>query len=131
MIRRIVSSAALLATAMVLGSGGAVLADHVRIEAPVVVPGGTVSPPPLPTAPQTLQADEIKANLVRANVIYTNRLRADTVRGTVYQGRDVKVDDSQGKIRAPEVVASVIYADEISANTVIADQVYVRHLDRR
>ena len=78
-----------------------------------------------------LQAEEIKADVVRANVIYANKLQADQVRGTVYQGRQVKVSDGQGRIRAPEVVASVIYAGEISANTVVADQVYVRELDRR
>jgi hypothetical protein len=40
------------------------------------------------------------------------------------------VSDRQGKIKAPEVAASVIYADEISANTVVADQIYVRELKR-
>ena len=67
---------------------------------------------------------------MRANTIYANRIEADEVRGAVHQTRGVKVRDSQGKIKAPEVVASVIYADEISANTVEADTIYVRELDR-
>ncbi len=39
--------------------------------------------------------------------------------------------DSEGKIQAPEVSASIIYADEITANTVIADTIYVRDMERR
>jgi hypothetical protein len=62
--------------------------------------------------------------------IYANKIEADEVRGAVHQTRGVKVRDSRGKIKAPEVVASVIYADEISANTVEADTIYVRELDR-
>lgn len=61
----------------------------------------------------------------------TNKIEADEVRGSVHQSRGVKVRDSQGKIKAPEVVASVIYADQISANTVEADTIYVRDLERR
>jgi hypothetical protein len=43
----------------------------------------------------------------------------------------VKVGDTRGHIKAPEVTASVIYAEEISANTVVAQTVYVRDLRRR
>jgi hypothetical protein len=85
---------------------------------------------PVPTPTQTLQADEIRAGVVRANVIYANRIEADEVRGAVHQTHGVKVRDSQGKLKAPEVVASTIYADTISANTVEADTIYVRDLDR-
>ena len=118
-----------IAAAVMTGSGVVASANHVRIDAPAVP--SVLTPPTVPTPAQTLQAEEIKADVVRANVIYANKLQADQVRGTVYQGRQVKVSDSRGRIRAPEVVASVIYADEISANTVVADQVYVRELDRR
>ena len=38
---------------------------------------------------------------------------------------------SLGSIRAPEVTASVIYADEIRANAVVADEIYVRSLRQR
>lgn len=121
----------------VLGAGtliapvAGVSANHVRVEGvpPVVVaPPAVVVPAPAPA--QTLQADEIQAGVVRANIIYVNKLEADEVRGTVHQTRSVKVKDSQGKIKAPEVAASVIYADEISANTVVADTIYVRELKR-
>ena len=125
----------------VLGAGtliapvAGVSANHVRVEgvpsatAPVVVaPPAVVVPAPAPA--QTLQADEIQAGVVRANIIYVNKLEADEVRGAVHQTRSVKVKDSQGKIKAPEVAASVIYADEISANTVVADTIYVRELKR-
>ena len=54
--------------------------------------------------------------------------RAAGVVFTDYRG--LKVKESQGKIKAPEVAASVIYADEISANTVVADTIYVRELKR-
>jgi hypothetical protein len=49
----------------------------------------------------------------------------------VHQTRGVKIKDPPGDIRAPEVVASVIYADEIKANSVSADAIYVRDLRRR
>jgi hypothetical protein len=68
--------------------------------------------------------------VVRANVIYANKIEADEVRGVVHQSQSVKVTDSQGKIKSPEVVASVIYADEISANTIVADQIHVGELER-
>jgi hypothetical protein len=107
-----------------------VYANHVKIQgAPstvVVTPRTGVVP-----ASQTLQADSIKAGTVRAGTIYANRIEADDVRGAVHQTKDVKVKNSEGKIEAPEVAASVIYADEITANTVVADMIYVRKLDRR
>jgi hypothetical protein len=60
-----------------------------------------------------------------------NRIQADEVRGQIHQTRDVRIGDTRGEIKAPEVAASVIYADEISANTVVAQNVYVRDLRRR
>jgi len=128
--------------AVVLGAGAliapvaAVSANHVRFEGvpPTAGPPVVVSPPavvvPAPAPAQTLHADEITAGVVRANIIYANKLEADEVRGAVHQSRGLKVQDSQGKIKAPEVAASVIYADEISANTVVADTIYVRELKR-
>jgi hypothetical protein len=105
-------------------------ANHIRIEAPPVSAPPTTVVVPVPAPTQTMQADEIKAGVVRANTIYANKIEADEVRGAVHQTRGVKVRDSQGKIKAPEVLASVIYADVISANTVEADTIYVRELDR-
>lgn len=121
-------------TAAVLITPVAVVsANHVRVEGPPVsVPPTTVVVPvPVPAPTQTMQVDEIRAGVVRANTIYANKIEADEVRGTVHQSHGVKVRDSQGKIKAPEVVASVIYADQISANTVEADTIYVRDLERR
>ncbi len=123
----------LAVTLVLVGSltttGASVYASHVRIEGPsaptVVIPAPTNAPLP------TLQADEVKADLVRAHVIYANKIKADEVRGAVVQSRGIKVSDSQGEIKAPEVAASVIYADTINANTVVADTVYVHELERR
>jgi hypothetical protein len=102
----------------------------VRPPAPTVV----VAPPPAPAAPpaivQMLQAEDIKANEVRANTIYANTIEASEITGAVHQTSKVKLRSGRGDIKAPSVVASVIYADKIKAHTVIADHIYVRHLDR-
>ena len=39
--------------------------------------------------------------------------------------------ETRGEIKAPEVMAAVIYAEEISANSVVARNVYVRGSARR
>lgn len=125
--------AVVLAAAALIASVAAVSANHIRIDGlPPAVPPPVVSQPAVvvPAPTQTLQVDEIQAGVVRANIIYANKLEADEVRGAVHQTRGLKVNDSQGKIKAPEVAASVIYADEISANTVVADAIYVRELRR-
>lgn len=124
-----------LAAAALIAPVAAVSANHIRFDGlPPPVPSPVASPPavvvPVPSPTQTLQVDEIEAGVVRANIIYANRLEADEVRGAVHQTRGLKVNDSQGKIKAPDVAASVIYADEISANTVVADAIYVRELRR-
>jgi hypothetical protein len=128
-----------LAAAALIAPVAAVSANHVRIDGmpsavppppPVVSQRGVVVPGPATTQPQTLHVDEIEAGVVRANIIYANKLEADEVRGVVHQSRGLQVNDSHGKIKAPDVAASVIYADEISANTVVADQIYVRELKR-
>jgi len=130
--------AGVLAAVALIAPVAAVSANHVRIDGvppaapppPVVAQPAVVVPVPTPTQAQTLQVDEIEAGVVRANIIYANKLEADEVRGVVHQSRGLQVSDRQGKIKAPEVAASVIYADEISANTVVADQIYVRELKR-
>lgn len=103
-------------------------ADHVRIE-------GSPQPPAPPSAPaaasQTLHADQITALQIRANTIYANKIEADNIQGQIHQSKDVKVGKTSGKIKAPEVSASVIYAAEITANSIVAQNVYVRDLDRR
>jgi hypothetical protein len=87
--------------------------DNVRIEVapqPQPPPSSTtvIVPPPAPPAtqyvpappqvavpmpPQTITADQIKANQVRADTIYANRIEADQVFGQVHQTRDVKIRD--------------------------------------
>jgi hypothetical protein len=117
-------------------------ASHVKIEvtphhAPTVTrqaPGSTtVVVPSQPQAqiPQSLNAEQIKANVVRADTIYANSIEADEVRGQVHQTSNVKIGDTQGEVTAPEVSAAVIYADEITANAVVAQHVYVRDLKRK
>src|SRR5262252_1555028 len=87
--------------------------QYVPAPPPVTVP----APPQVtvPAPPQTINADQIKANQVRADTIYANRIEADQIVGQVHQTKDVKIGDTSGDIKAPEVVASIIYADEIKA----------------
>jgi hypothetical protein len=117
-------------------------ASHVKIEvtpqhAPSVprqAPGSTtvvVPSPPQAQIPQSLNAEQIKANVVRADTIYANRIEADEVRGQIHQTSSVKIGDTRGEVTAPEVSAGVIYADEITANAVVAQHVYVRDLRRK
>ena len=110
-------------------SAGLAWAEHVRIEAgtevPVVAPGMTTA------APASLQADEIKAHEVRAQVIYANKIEADEVRGAVHQSRGIKISDTRGDVKAPQVAANIIYADTIKANSVVANDIYVRDLRRK
>jgi len=93
----------------------------------------SVAAPPVVVASPTLQADQISAQRVRARTIYANRIDADQVHGVIYQTGGVTMTGSSslGNIRAPEVTASVIYADEIRANEVVADTIYVRSLRQR
>ena len=67
----------------------------------------------------------------RADTIYANKIEADNIQGQIHQTKDVKVGKTSGKIKAPEVAAAVIYAEEITANSVVARNIYVRDLDRR
>jgi hypothetical protein len=117
-------------------------ASHVKIEvapqhAPPITrqaPGSTtvvVPSPPTAQVPQSLNAEQIKANVVRADTIYANRIEADEVRGQIHQTSSVKIGDTSGDVTAPEVSAAVIYADEITANAIVAQHVYVRDLRRK
>jgi len=130
--RSFIGLAALAACATLAGSAAAQLELGGRATSPVV-------PPPLPgsssmvvTSP-TLQADKITAQEVRANTIYANRIDADRIQGVVYQTGGVTMNsaNSIGDIRAPQVTASVIYADQIRAGDVSADTIYVRNLRQR
>ena len=100
-----------------------------RATPPVVTPPLAGSSSMVVTSP-TLQADKITAQEVRANTIYANRIDADRIQGVVYQTGGVTMNsaNSIGDIRAPQVTASVIYADQIRAGDVSADTIYVRNL---
>jgi hypothetical protein len=95
---------------------------------PAPATGGT---PPLATVVLTVRADNIDAPRVRAQTIYANRIEANEIRGVIHQGKGLKVDDTDGAIKGEEIVASVIYANTIKADIVIADHIYVRDVRRR
>ena len=97
-----------------------------------VVPApATVVAPGLPAVVQTLRADDIKSPRVRAQTIFANRIEANEIRGVIHQDTGLKVGNTSGAITGTEIVASVIYADEIKADVVIADHIYVRDVRRR
>ena len=114
--------------AMVALPIGAARANHVKIEGS---PQPAAPPYPAPAASQTIHADHITAQQIRTNSIYANKIDADNIEGQIHQFKDVKVGATRGEIKAPEVAASVIYAEEISANSVVVQNVYVRDLRRR
>ena len=135
-------------TATVTLLAGLAFANHVTVSRPsgtiqaqvvtpssdapvVVVPGSppqvVQTPPPAPM-PSTLQVEDIRAHQVRANTIYANSIDADQVQGMLHQNGTVKVRNTKGEIKSPEVTASVIYADSIKANLVVADNIFVRDL---
>jgi len=120
------SVAAVTALAPALG-----WAQPVRIEVtrPVtVVTPMTPAPAETLVAPETLQIDSIRAQEVRARTIYANRIDANQVRGVIYQTAGLQGLYGHGQVNVPDVAASVIYADTITANVVAADAVYVRDL---
>jgi hypothetical protein len=92
----------------------------------VVIPAPTTT---VATAQQILHAEQIRAQVVRANTIYANRIETDQVKGVIHHTDSVKVNAPAGEMVGPDVTASVIYADAISANSVVADHVYVRDLE--
>ncbi len=98
----------------------------------VPVPGTVVGTPVPAAVPQTLRADGIETRRVRANTIYANKIEANEILGVIHQDRNLKVGNTKGDIKGgPEVVASVIYADEIKADSVVAEHIYVRNIRRR
>jgi len=113
------------ASALVVGVAHA---NHVKIDPFPPQP----PPPPMGTsglvAQDVLQVAEIKAHQVRARTIFANRIDTDQIEGMVHQTGGIQLRQAQSEIKAPAVTASVIYADTISANMVIADSVYVRDL---
>jgi hypothetical protein len=116
---------------------------------PATVPAGTVTVLPAPTtvapsavvipgwaqqvvtvpAGQTLRAEQIRAQVVRAGTIYANRIETDQVKGVVHHTSTIAVGAPAGEVVGPDVSASVIYADAIAANSIVADHVYVRDLE--
>ena len=103
-------------------------ANHIKIDGHAQ-PAAPPNPPP--AASQTIHADHITAQRIRADTIYANRIDADDIQGQIHQSKDVKVGETRGEIKAPEVTASIIYAEQISANSIVAHNVYVRDLRRR
>src|SRR6185295_2848751 len=97
----------------------------------VPAPSTIVIPAPSPSssAQQTMQAEQIRAGVVRANTIYANRIEADRVQGVIHHTGSVKVNAPSGEIVGSDVAISVIYADAIAANSVLADNIYVRDLE--
>jgi hypothetical protein len=84
----------------------------------------------VPSAPSTVQANDIVARDVRAQTIYANKIKAPIVQGTIHQSDSVKIKDTKGDIKLPSVNAGVIYADTIKANSVVAENIYVRDIER-
>ena len=130
--RLLIGLAALTVCTALAGSAAAQLELGGRATPPVVTPPPVGSSSMVVTSP-TLQADKITAQEVRANTIYANRIDADRIQGVVYQTGGVTMNsaNSIGNIRAPQVTASVIYADQIRAGDVSADTIYVRNLRQR
>jgi len=127
--RSLIGLAALAVCVGLAGSAAAELELGGRATSPVVTPPVSGSSSMVVTSP-TLQADKITAQEVRANTIYANRIDADRIHGVVYQTGGVTMNsvNSLGNIQAPQVTASVIYADQIRAGEVSADTIYVRSL---
>ena len=94
----------------------------------VVIPGTTQHVVTVP-AGQTLRAEQIRAQVVRAGTIYANRIETDQVKGVVHYTNTIASGAPAGEVVGSDVTASVIYADAISANSIVADHVYVRDLE--
>ena len=103
--------------------------DGAVIEVPASVPTVTTFSPGV--VPTSLQADDIVAHEVRAQTIYANKIKASEVQGMVHQTKGVKIKHAKGDLKVPQVQAGIIYADEIKADLVIADNIYVRDMDRK
>jgi hypothetical protein len=119
-LRKTMLAPALSGLALLCLATGLADANHVRILPPPAAPAVV--------APETLQVDDIMAQQVRARAIYANRIEADHVQGAIHQIAGLQTLNGHGEINAADVSASVIYADTINANSVIADAIYVRDL---
>jgi hypothetical protein len=96
----------------------------------IPAPSTVVVPAPSPSpVQQTMHAEQIRAGAVRANTIYANRIEAHRVQGVIHHTDNVKVNAPSGEIIGSDVATSVIYADAIAANSVLADNIYVRDLE--
>jgi hypothetical protein len=101
-------------------------------DTPTTVPApATVVTPGLAAVILTVRAEDIKSPRVRAQTIYANRIEANEIRGVIHQDAGLKVRDTNGAIAGNEIIANIIYADEIKADIVIADHIYVRDIRRR
>ena len=49
----------------------------------------------------------------------------------IHYTKGVKVDNVDGDVKAPMISASVIHAEKIKANSVVANTIFVRDLKRR
>jgi len=112
---------------VVIPPGQAVVVQPSQSSGTVVAgtPGVTVA------GSQMVQADTLEANEVRAQTIYANRIQAPEISGTIHQTGGVRMDRTVSNLRVPTITAGVVYADTIRADRVIADQIYVRELERR
>jgi hypothetical protein len=80
---------------------------------------------------QIVEAEALEANEVHAQIIYANHIQSPDIHGTIHQTGGVRMDRSVSDLKAVTVTAGVLYADTIKADRVIADQIYVREIDRR
>jgi hypothetical protein len=62
--------------------------------------------------------------------LYADKIKARAVQGVLHQTKQVDLGSGKEDVKAPLVTASVIYADEIEAERVVAGDIYVRDLDR-
>jgi hypothetical protein len=99
------------------------------LQGPGTVASGT--PGVAAAGPQIVEAEALEATEVHAQMIYANRIQSPDIHGTIHQTGGVRMDRSVKDLKAPTVTASVLYADTIKADRVIADQIYVREIERR
>jgi hypothetical protein len=95
-------------------------------QATVVQPGTVVVP-----ASQIVQADSLEASEVRAQTIYANRIESPEIRGTIHRSGGVRMDPSVSNLKTQTLTASVLYADTIKADRVVADLIFVREVEGR
>src|SRR5262245_26107876 len=124
----VMSAAAVTALAPVLGWAQPIRIDVTPAPEPRQVTVVTAPSTETLVAPETLQVDNIRAQQVRARTIYANQIDANQVRGVIYQTSGLQGLYGHGQVNVPDVAASVIYADTITANVVAADAIYVRDL---